>query len=321
MTLETATPTGVETEVKTDPVPNPRNEMLAEIARKTQQERDEEIRASGGEVVDTKAPEEPEQKEPEAQEPEQVVEPVAETAPEAAKEPEPELVTVKVDGEIRQVPKDKIYEAGLRAVQKESAADKRLEEATRLLKEVESRLTQVTPQQNPNPSPQPSVGEWDDSIIAYALEHGNEEQKTEAVRQLRGRQQQQATPEQIAAFAEARVLDKVDFQTSAQWFTDTYKEVVKDPYLLQLAAIKEDQMRKAGDNRSRKELYKEIGDSLMQWRGGAVPTTTLEQKREQKATITNLPSASVRKAAPETQKPKSPSDIIEDMRKRRGQAA
>ena len=96
---------------------------------------------------------------------------------------------------------------------------------------------------------------------------------------------------------------------------------MKDPYLLQLAAIKEDQMRKAGDNRSRKELYKEIGDSLMQWRGGAVPTTTLEQKREQKATITNLPSASVRKAAPETQKPKTPSDIIEDMRKRRGQAA
>lgn len=318
MTLETATPTGVETEVKTEPVPNPRNEMLAEIARKTQQERDEEIKASGGEVVDTKSPEEPTAQEPEAQEPEQAVEPVAETLPEAPKEPEPELVTVKVDGEIRQVPKDKIYEAGLRAVQKESAADKRLEEATRLLKEVESRLTQVTPQQNPNPSPQP---EWDDSIIAYALEHGNEEQKTEAVRQLRGRQQQQATPEQIAAFAEARVLDKVDFQTSAQWFTDTYKEVVKDPYLLQLAAIKEDQMRKAGDNRSRKELYKEIGDSLMQWRGGAVPTTTLEQKREQKATITNLPSASVRKAAPETQKPKSPSDIIEDMRKRRGQAA
>ena len=97
--------------------------------------------------------------------------------------------------------------------------------------------------------------------------------------------------------------------------------MVKDPLHIQLAAIKEDQMRKAGDQRPRKELYKEIGDSLMPWRGGAVPTTTLEQKREQKATITKLPSASVRKAAPETQKPKTPSDIIEDMRKRRGQAA
>ena len=307
MTQETATPTGVD-EDAAEVVPNPRDEMLAEIARNAQEVRDKDIKDNGGEVIDTADEPEPE-KEPAAEEP-----PPDEVTPEAKPEPEPEMVSIKVDGQVKQVPKDKIYEAGLRAVQKESTADKRLEEATKLLKDIESRFA-PPPQEKPSPSP-----EWDDSIIAYALEHGNEEQKTEAVRQLRGRQKEQATPEQIAAFAEARVLDKVDFQNSAQWFQDNYKEVVSDPYLLQLAAIQEDRMRASGDRRSRKELYKEIGDGLVKWRGGQVPTASLQEKREQKAAITNLPSASVRKAAPETPKPKTASDIIEDMRKQRGQS-
>lgn len=312
MTTDTATPTGVEEEQQ--PIANPRNEMLAEIAERTRKERDEEIKASGGEVVDTRSEPVADTPEPEQeQEPEQVAEPVAETVEPEKKEPEPEFVTVKVDGELRQVPRDKIYEAGLRAVQKESTADKRLEEATRLLKEVESRLTQPVAQQNQNPSQ-----EWDDSIIAYALEHGNEEQKTEAVRQLRGREKI-ATPDQIAQIAEARVLDKVDFQQASEWFASEYKEVRSDPYLLQLAAIQEDQMRKNGDMRPRKELYKEIGDNLRKWKGGQVAAPTLEEKRELKTNIVNLPSASVRKAAPEAQKPQTASDIIEAMRKRRGQ--
>ena len=309
-TADTATPTGVEPEVKDDLPSNPRSDMIAEIAERTRQERDAEIKATGETPVDTASSVEPET----TAEPETPPEPVAETPPVPEKpEPAEELITIKVDGETRQVPKDKIYEAGLRAVQKESSADKRLEEATRLLKEVEQRLA-PPPKQDSTPSP-----EWDDSIIAYALEHGTEEQKTEAVRQLRGRPQQQATPEQIAAFAEARVLDRVDLQNSAQWFAENYKEVVSDPYLLQLAAIKEDQLRKSGDTRSRRELYKEIGDDLMKWKGGAVAAPTLADKREQKATITNLPSASVRKAAPDAQKPKTPSDVIEEMRQKRGQ--
>lgn len=311
MTTETATPTGVETEPKVEPTPNPRDAMIEALAERVSEERGEELKA-GGEVIEPETPETPEP----AAEPETPAEPAAETPPETPAEPE--LVTVKVDGELRQVPKDKIYEAGLRAVQKESTADKRLEEATRLLKEAEQRYNQTQPKQEPNPSPQP---EWDDSIIAYALEHGDEAQKTEAIRQLRGRDKQTATPEQIAAFATAQVLDRVDLQSSAQWFSENYKDVVSDPYLFELAKLKEAHMRQSGDQRPRKELYKAIGDDLMKWKGGAVATQTLAEKREQKATITNLPAASVRKAAPEAPKAQSPSDIIEEMRKQRGQAA
>ena len=310
MTLEAATPEGVEEE-KQEPIANPRNDFIADLAKKTREERDEEIKASGEAPVDTAAAEEV----PQVEDTQPEESPKAEEAPAEEKPAEQaeELVAIKVDGKIQHVPKDKIYEAGLRAVQKESAADKRLEEATRLLAEAQQRYAQ--PQQNSPPSQA-----WDEATIAYALEHGNDEQKVEAVRQLRGREQT-ATPAQIAEYATTTVLDKVDFQNAAEWFQSEYKDVVGDPYLLQLAAAKEVQMRNSGDERPRRALYKDIGDELRKWRGGSVAAPSLDQKREQKASVTNLPSASVRKAAPPEQKAKTPSDIIEDMRKRRGQSA
>lgn len=310
MSKEAATQEGVEQVEKAELPENPRNAAIAEFAAKARQERDAEIAASGETPIDTKADEPPEDPAPVLEEPETPE--LEAAAPEVPEAPAEEMVAIKVDGQIKHVPKDKIYEAGLRAVQKESAADKRLEDATKLLNEVQQRYSQPAQQDQP-----PSQA-WDEATIAYALEHGNDEQKIEAVRQMRGRQQ--ATPEQIAAYATSKAIDAFDFQTTADWFKTEYKDVFSDPYLLQLAAAKEHQLRNAGDARPRRELYKDIGDELRKWKGGSIAAPTLEQKRDQKATITNLPSASVRKAAPPEQKAKTPSDIIDDMRKRRGQA-
>ena len=130
-----------------------------------------------------------------------------------------------------------------------------------------------------------------------------------------------ATPDQIANNVEARILDKVDFQSSAEWFQTNYKDIVSDPYLLQLASLQEDHMRANGDKRPRKELYAEIGDGLRKLKGGGAPVTTLEEKRTHKASITNLPAASARRTTPQAPAPKTPSQIIEEMRTKRGQAA
>ena len=283
-----------------------RNEAVASIAERARQERDAEIAANGGEVIDTSAktetPAEPEAKA------EIVEEPKIEDKPEV----KPETVQIKVDGELREVPKDKILDAGIRAMQKESSADKRLEDATRLLREIEAKYAQPAPAKV-DPSPQ-----WDDATVAYALEHGSEEQKAYAVGQLRGRET--TTPEQIEQNTERKILDKLDFMESSKWFSTEYKEIVIDPYLLQLAAIAEDKARANGDTRPRKELYQEIGENLRKWKGGVTAETSFESKKEQKSNIVNLPSASVKKSAPEVSKPKTASDIIEQMRKSRGQA-
>lgn len=277
-----------------------RNNAVAEIAAKAKEERDKELRENGQEVVDTASQE---FGEPEV---EAEVDPVEAVEVVEEKQPEPELVEIKVDGEVRKVEKDKILDAGIRTLQKESSADKRLEEATRLLREVQEKL--VKPQESQPPQ------EWDDATIAYALEHGDEAQKAYAVRQLRGRDN--ATPVEAV---EKRILDTLEFRESATWFQSEYKDVVNDPYLLQLAAIAENNARNAGDTRSRKELYKAIGDELRKWKGGN-NVQTMEQKKELKSEkVVNLPSASMRKTAPTEQKPKTTADIIEDMRKRRGQ--
>ena len=328
MASENATQPGVETPeaVEGAPVPTEREQTMAEITARVRQERDDEIKASGGDVIDTtsatvadpSAAPAPDQPDTIAATPPADAAPSADdvpTTPPAGAAPIEDLVTIKVDGVMQQVPREKIYEAGLRAVQKESSADRRLEEATRLLREVEQRIAPQPVQNTPPPQA------WDEEIIAYALAHGTEEQKAEAVRQIRGGRQELATPDQIANNVEARILDKVDFQSSAEWFQTNYKDIVSDPYLLQLASLQEDHMRANGDTRSRKELYAEIGDGLRKLKGGGVPVTTLEEKRTQKAGITNLPAASARKTTPQAPAAKTPSQIIEEMRTKRGQAA
>lgn len=328
MASENATQPGVETPeaVEGAPVPTEREQTMAEITARVRQERDDEIKASGGDVIDTtsatvadpSAAPAPDQPGPAADDATPPAPPAADATPStppAGAAPIEDLVTIKVDGVMQQVSRDKIYEAGLRAVQKESSADRRLEEATRLLREVEQRIAPPPVQNTPPPQA------WDEEIIAYALAHGTEEQKAEAVRQIRGGRQELATPDQIANNVEARILDKVDFQSSAEWFQTNYKDIVSDPYLLKLASLQEDHMRANGDKRPRKELYAEIGDGLRKLKGGGVPVTTLEEKRTQKAGITNLPAASARKTTPQAPAAKTPSQIIEEMRTKRGQAA
>lgn len=274
-----------------------RNEMMNHIAEKVNKARDEELnegKEEVKEVVDEPKEEESEIEENKTEKPEVI---------------EPSLVKIKVDGEEKEVPKDKVLDAGIRALQKESSADKRLEEATRLLREIQQKYEQ--PQQQQAPSQ-----EWDDATVVYALEHGTEEQKAYAVSLLRGRDK--ATPEAIVQQTTQHVLNTVDFKQASEWFASEYKDIVSDPYLLQLASLQEDRLRADGDKRPRKELYKTIGDELRKWKGGP-SVTSMEEKKERKSTIVNLPSASVKQSAPETQKVKSTADVIEDMRKRRGQ--
>lgn len=316
----TATPQGVEE--KEIVVGNTeRNNMVAEIAERARKERDEELKAAGHDVVDTSGKEKVkgeenalQQEEPKADE--EVKEEVREEIKAGVKEePKPETVRIKVDGEEREVPKEKIYDAGIRAMQKESTADKRLEEATRLLREIEQKYAQPQEKKQEAPSPQ-----WDDATVAYALEHGTEEQKAYAISLLRGRgDTTQEDLQKVKQEAVKTVLDTVDFRDASQWFLSEYKDIAGDPYLIQLASIAEDKARASGDQRTRKELYKQIGEDLRKWKGGVVPANSMEDKKELKSKIINLPSASVKKSTPAEAKPKTTSDIIEEMRKKRGQ--
>lgn len=283
-----------------------RNRILNDIAARAREERDRELAESGHDVVDTSGKEE-------AKPDQEQEEPEPETEKEVqVKEEEPETVRIKVDGEEREVPRDKVVDAGIRALQKESTADKRLEEATRLLREVQERIApkQEKPQETPSQ-------EWDDATVAYALEHGTEEQKAYAVKQLRGRET--ATPEEVEQKVMQKVLDTMDFKEASNWFVSEYKDIASDPYLMQLAAVSEDNLRRQGDTRSRRELYKDIGEDLRKWKGGTTNAQSFEEKKEQKSKVQTIPSASVKKMTEQVKQPKTTSEVIADMRKSRGQ--
>jgi hypothetical protein len=111
---------------------------------------------------------------------------------------------------------------------------------------------------------------------------------------------------------------------------EEYKDILKDPLIAKLVAEQatdmENRMRKGELTISHRDAYKQIGDGMRAWvnglRGGeAKPaaTKTFESKREQKTNITTLKTASTRKVAPNDQEPESPSKVIEQMRKARGQ--
>jgi len=82
----------------------------------------------GEKIVESETPSDGDQKKEDTPEKE-------EGTAKAAEDPVEEFVTIRVDGKDQQVPLSKIKEAGIRSYQMESAADWRLEEAKKILKE------------------------------------------------------------------------------------------------------------------------------------------------------------------------------------------
>lgn len=287
------------------PAHNPRNDLIEELATAAFEERREYARSHGvelpGEEEEPKVADEfPDEDLEEVEEP-----PVEEEIP---SEPAEELVTLKIDGKEQQVPRSKVEEYGIRALQKELAADRKLEEATRLLNEAKQKFAQPSQdvvQQPPSP---------DAAALAKAIQYGAEDEAVEAIKQLQGRNV--ATPDEIAYMVDQRV----QFLQAAQWFESEYPDIVKDPYLSQIAASAEAQRRDAGDNRPFRELYKEIGDEIMSWREKIAGPQHLEDKRARKAAVQPIPSASVRQTPPEPEKAETAADVVAQMRAQRGQA-
>ena len=299
--METATQTGVEEEKVVVVGNTERNDALARIAEAARKERDGEIEADteDKEAAGADETDQPEEK----------------AAPPEEKKDE-ELVTVRVDGHEMQVPKSQILDFGVRAYQKETVADKRLEEAVRIKREAEEYAAQVKASAD-------QVLMADDIDLARRIREGSEEEAAEAIKILKGREQ--ATPEQIASVVETRVRNQVNLERDFEWFKTEFKDIVGDPHLKALADAEDARMIAAGDTRPDRERWAEAGkvvrDKLTEWRGGsAQPAAIPEEKREKKKTITNIQAANIRKEPPETTKPKTQAEIIEEMRKRRGQA-
>lgn len=229
-----------------------------------------------------------------ADEPAPVVAPVA---PEA-----PRMVAIVVDGQTIEVEESRILEAGKRTLQKDHAADRRLQEAANTKRQAEELLRQAQQLSVPDAAPNP------------ALPQGAPQAP-----------QATFTPEMLDTVLENKLYYR-DAQKAAAKFREDFPEIAADPHLMNMAASMENQRlmtvtalgESAGDPF---EAYRKHGEAVRAWMtklGGPAPD--MNDKQERKRTITAIPAANARAPAPQAPKVLTVSEIIEEERKSRGRA-
>ena len=212
------------------------------------------------------------------------------------------LETLKIDGEERDVPQSKVLEEGRRAMQKELAADKRLEEAALLKKQYEELLARATQQATPPPPVEEDLME---TIQNAAFDPEAAKRLAQAIK---GRDA--ATPDVMQL-----VREEIQAQHMLDRFKTEFKDIVEDERALTLAASMEAQKRQAGDKRPLYDIWAEVGNDIRTWKAGLSGQT----KQEAKAKLQDINVASARIEQKDTPRPPTMSEVIDRLAKARGQ--
>ena len=296
---------------------NPRNRVLAELAERSNLRADAEANEPMPPSDDEPVPAtEPEAETPidTEEEPETPVEaPIVEAAPEFNPDQEYELV---VDGKPIKVKGSQILERGRASIQKEVAADYKLEVATALLNE--AKALHVSQE-----APPAEAAVLTPEQLAQIVQFGTQEQAAEAIKYI---MEKAAAPQKETVALTKQlpqiVNDQLAFKEATDFVQSEYKDLMADPDLRSLFFMKENGMRDAGDKRPYKEVYKAIGDELRTKFNRQVPATakTMEQKLEAKKSTPSVPRlASTRMETPAEKKPPTTQEVIDKMRASRGQ--
>jgi hypothetical protein len=252
-------------------------------------------------------------------------------------EEEDDSVVVKVDGVEQRVPRDKVLDAGIRTYQKEAAADKRLQDASarirqleayeQQLREREAKLNEQLPQKDAAPQ-QDDDGD-DDAYrrAAEALYSGDEEEAAKALKLLvnSGRSKeptQSFDTNRIVQEAVALTRYEMALESAKESFFSEYSEIVEDPVLYRLADENSAKLQDEHPDWSPKQILMESGKLVRDWvnthGGGNHAEAEPSNKEERKRNIKPVRSAGG--SIPRKQEPRPPtrSDIVQQMRKSRG---
>lgn len=255
-------------------------------------------------------------------------EPVAAQPVPVAPAPE-ETREIIVDGQRVQVPLSKIVEMGTRTLQKEVAADVRLNQASQLLAEAKRIAEQSQP---PQGAAQPTMDELNDDQLAELIQYGTKEQAAQAIKALRS-SAPQVKPEDIARYAQQAVAPQMAFEAGKNFAAMEYGDILNDPDLGAIFLNRENALRKSGDQRSYVELYKAIGDDIRTKfnrpkPGAALPPQaasstagrTMAEKQAAKAQAPSAPRLASARLDGEGSEPRPPtrSEIIDRTRRARG---
>ena len=246
-------------------------------------------------------------------------EPEIEAAPEII--PEPAKFRVKVDG----VEMDVDQEELIRTYQKNAAADHRLEEATRILREAQVAAQTAVIQQ-----PEPAIPEQDTNlrqeaaVVLAKMYDGDQDAAAEALVNLLNKKGGDRPTQHVQAVDEGqltqRVLEQIAINQAFDKVKTDYPEILSSPRLENIAVMEIDQRVANGELRSQAmlavcdEIYKEFG------KGRPQPEEKPLSKREQnKARLDTVPTASAAAVAPKSEIQDASSVIAQMAARRLGQ--
>jgi len=236
------------------------------------------------------------------------------------------MVKVKIDG----VERDVTVEEMQRQYQKNGAAERRLEEATRLLNDARAHAAPpvgFAPNADQDDITQTPGGDPDEVGKAFlaALFDGDEGKALEALKKIgTGRQQPTRDDSELVAQLTPAIKQQLVVESALERFAVDYADVVKDPYLAQMA----DGFLEADVQGGKPftEALESAGRKTRDWltsKGVTTPnpTPTMDRntKLERKAGIDQIPALNTKATTIEAPV-QSATDVINEMRKARGLA-
>ena len=242
----------------------------------------------------------------------------------------PQKLKIKIDGEEEEITLDE----AVRIVQKNRAADKRLAEASRLLKEAQEKSVTDDAQKKATESAKEdekrkeTLKDLNKKFVAAMLE-GDEGKAADVnleIQSLLIEGRPEPTPKEPAVDVgqiASQVKQQLEVESALKKSKIDYPELYKDPDLEAVAAVKIERMMK-DEEKSFSDALETVAKEFSTkfgWKAGRKPetqesTTSRSQKLEKKAGIDVLPAASAR-AVSTTPEPLTPSQRIEQMRKAR----
>ncbi len=285
------------------PTINPRNAAMAQIAASAHENVKGELAGFNedtGEVEQT--PQEAAAPAPAAEQQENASAPAQAPAEAPAA---PRMLTIIVDGQPIEVEESRILEAGKRTLQKDHAADRRLQEAVQTKRQADELFARAQRLSNPDAENQQTPSQ--DASHQPA-------------------QRQEFDPAALATYVDNQLYMR-DAEKAAAKFWKDFPDIASDPYLKGMAINLENQRlttatalgERFGDPA---EAYQKHGETIKKWlaerTGQTAPVQTMAEKKEAKRTITAIPAVNAKAPAPAAPKVLTNSELIEQMRESRG---
>lgn len=234
-------------------------------------------------------------------------------------------VKVKIDG----VESEVTIEEMQRQYQKNGAAERRLEEATRLLHEARANQTNTDPlrfaqtEQTTDSQNAPKGDDGQGKEFLSALFEGDEAKALDALQKIGfGRPSPTLDTSQLAAQLTPAIKQQLVVESALDKFKVDYADIVADPYLADLADRYLD--AEVNDGKPFTEALEQAGQKTRDWlkSKGVVepkpsPTIDRNTKLERKAGMDRLPALNSKATTIEAPE-QTATDVINEMRKSRG---